>query len=534
MILRKPYAFLIKNFRTIHIILTFLTIYILYKTNTIVDFYKDFVINNYSVTIVDNLASNYVGVLLCFSIVLVIGILIAVFILLKTKNKQNKIYLAGILYYFVLLILVIISYYLINGLELELWSTAAARTYRDIAQMIYYPQFIFIIVLAIRALGFNVKQFNFKNDLKELEITDSDNEEVELNINFQTYKFERTLRRLLREMKYYLKENKIVIFVISLVLIGIFGFMFYKNYEKLDYTYKQKQVFTYNYLKYNITDSMVTNVDMNGNVIYEDKYFVVIRFEVENDTKDDRNLEYNDFKLYYNDDYVYPNLDLGVYFKDYGDNFNGDTIYARSKNTYIMAYMIDSKYKSENFYINLYLGSSKNKKEFRAKSATINLDPVRLGDVEVIRNAKLNEDVSLSSTALGESKITIKDAVITSRYEYNYQNCYNGECRTYTDVVVADNTYQRRQILIAMDYDLVLDNNAPSYKNINDLNAFASSFLKVQYVFDGNTRTANTKYVTPSKLKNKLILQTSGEIMDAEEINLLVTIRNRCYVIKIK
>ena len=229
MILRKPYAFLIKNFRVIHIILTFLTIYILYKTNAIVDFYKEFVINNYSVTIIDNLASNYVGVLLCFSIILVIGILIAIYILLKTKNKQNKIYLVGILYYFILLVLVIISYYLINGLELELWSTASARTYRDIAQMVYYPQFIFIIVLAIRALGFNVKQFNFKNDLKELEITDSDNEEVELNINFQTYKFERSLRRILRELKYYLKENKIVIMVITLILIGIFGFMFYKN-----------------------------------------------------------------------------------------------------------------------------------------------------------------------------------------------------------------------------------------------------------------------------------------------------------------
>jgi len=463
MILRKPYAFLIKNFRVIHIILTFLTIYILYKTNAIVDFYKEFVINNYSVTIIDNLASNYVGVLLCFSIILVIGILIAIYILLKTKNKQNKIYLVGILYYFILLVLVIISYYLINGLELELWSTASARTYRDIAQMVYYPQFIFIIVLAIRALGFNVKQFNFKNDLKELEITDSDNEEVELNINFQTYKFERSLRRILRELKYYLKENKIVIMVITLILIGIFGFMFYKNYEKLDYTYKQKQVFTYNYLKYKITDSIVTNVDMNGNVIYDDKYFVVIRFEVENDTKDDRTLEYNDFKLYFNNDYVYPNLDLGVYFKDYGDPFNGDTIYARSKNTYVMAYMIDQKHKKEDFYINLYLGASNNKKEFKAKNATINLDPVRLGDVEVIRNAKLNEEVNLSSTSLGESKITIKNAVIAPRYEYNYQNCYDNECRTYTDVVVADNTYQRRQILVAMDDDLNLDKNAPSY-----------------------------------------------------------------------
>ena len=90
----------------------------------------------------------------------------------------------------------------------------------------------------IRSLGFDVKKFNFKSDLKELEITDKDSEEIELNLNFQTYKAERTIRRFIRELKYYYLENKKVIYIIGAALVIILGFLIYKNTEKIKYTYK--------------------------------------------------------------------------------------------------------------------------------------------------------------------------------------------------------------------------------------------------------------------------------------------------------
>ena len=199
MILKKPYGFLIKRFRIIHIILTLLTIYIAVSSRQILTFIRTFISNGYSVTVVDNMSSQYISWTLYLTIFLVITSLIAIFILLRSKKKPNKIYMAAIIYYAILLVFVFIAAFLIDGLKESLWSTAAARTYRDIAQLIYYPQFFFIIVLGIRSLGFNVKQFDFKNDLKELEITDEDSEEIELNINFQTYKAERFIRRFIGE-----------------------------------------------------------------------------------------------------------------------------------------------------------------------------------------------------------------------------------------------------------------------------------------------------------------------------------------------
>ena len=42
MILRKPYAFLIKNFKLMHAILTVLISYLLYKSNTILHFFNEY------------------------------------------------------------------------------------------------------------------------------------------------------------------------------------------------------------------------------------------------------------------------------------------------------------------------------------------------------------------------------------------------------------------------------------------------------------------------------------------------------------
>ena len=51
MVLRRPYAFLIKYFKLIHIILFILFAYITFKANNIVTFFKDYILYNGSVGI---------------------------------------------------------------------------------------------------------------------------------------------------------------------------------------------------------------------------------------------------------------------------------------------------------------------------------------------------------------------------------------------------------------------------------------------------------------------------------------------------
>ena len=534
MILKKPYGLLIKYFRVIHIILTLITVFVAVNSHTVLQFFRDFIKNGYTVTVFDNMAKEYISGFLYIGILLILGILLAMYILLKTKNKPNKTYLFAIIYYSVLFVAIIISSSLINGLSDGLWATAAARTYRDIAQIIYFPQYIFIIIIAIRALGFNVKQFNFKDDLKELEITEADSEEIELSINFQTYKAERIIRRFIREFYYYYLENKIIFNIIFCVIVVITVVTLFKGYEKLKYTYDEGESFAYETFNININDSLLTNVDLAGNAIVNSKYYLIIRFNIINNSTQSQKLDYTNFKLYLGNDYLYPSLDIGNYFLDYGNPYMGSIINAKTTATYIIPYILEENQVKDSYKLTLYTGQSTKSKNFLAKTINVNLKPTKMMDVEVVRNANLNENVSFSSTMLKDTSLTIKNVVYDTRYEYTYESCYKETCRTYTDLVLTESNNMKNQILLIMDYDFKLDTTVPGYQNIKSLKTFSNTFMKIEYTYNNIHYVIDVKDLTPSRVEDKLILQTDKDITYADSVNLLITIRNRCYKIKLK
>ena len=102
MIFKKPYGFLIRHFKLIHIILTILTIYIAVRSGTVLAFFRNFISNGYTVSVYEGIASATVRPLLFLVLILVIATLITMFILLKNKNKPNKFYFFAILYYILL------------------------------------------------------------------------------------------------------------------------------------------------------------------------------------------------------------------------------------------------------------------------------------------------------------------------------------------------------------------------------------------------------------------------------------------------
>ena len=534
MIFKKPYGFLIKHFRIIHIIITLLTIYIAFNTRNILSFFRRFISNGYSITVVDNMAAQYINWTLYIAIFLALASLIIVFILLRMKKKPNKMYLATIIYYVILFIAIIIAAYLINGLSDGLWSASSARTYRDIAQLIYYPQFFFIIVMALRSLGFNVKQFDFQNDLKELEITEADSEEVELNINFETYKAERFIRRFIREFYYYYLENKIIVNIIFGVVVIITVFLAVKSYEKIKYTYDEGENFYYNGFSINVKDSILTNVDENGDVIVDGKYYLILKLEITNNGINNAYLNYDNLKIYFGNDYINPSLDIGNHFIDYGDPFMNDRFDPGETYTYIIPYILNENQVSNNYRLTIYTGPAQKSRSFLAVTINVNLKPSKFMDQEVVREAKVNENVSFSSTFLNQTSINIPTAEISARYEYQYESCYRDNCRNYTGLVLAGSGTQSNRTLVILDYDFVMDTTTDAYSNIKTISDFANAFMTVEYVKLNNTYEQSFRNVTPSRVKDKLILETTNEIETAQEVNLLITIRNRCYKIRIK
>ena len=105
MILRKPYAFLIKHFKIIHLFLSIILGIILYKTNLIYKFIVNYINkSNYLKLYVEPDISS-VGISIFLLIALVLFIFVSIFILMKKKNKPTKFYTISILFYSLLIIL---------------------------------------------------------------------------------------------------------------------------------------------------------------------------------------------------------------------------------------------------------------------------------------------------------------------------------------------------------------------------------------------------------------------------------------------
>ena len=92
MIFRKPYAFLIKNFKKIHLVLIFLCAYIFYKHLQVYNFVKEYVdLEAYSAFLEP--IDDYTNLLSYLSILLVIAIAVLLLITLRRKEKPWKLYI---------------------------------------------------------------------------------------------------------------------------------------------------------------------------------------------------------------------------------------------------------------------------------------------------------------------------------------------------------------------------------------------------------------------------------------------------------
>ena len=91
MILRKPYAFLIKNFRLIHLIFAILAGYLFFKGNDILSFLANYISNN-GVIIEDFAIKELFPIFIpiCFIVILLFNIIMIWLLYIKKKKLEDK------------------------------------------------------------------------------------------------------------------------------------------------------------------------------------------------------------------------------------------------------------------------------------------------------------------------------------------------------------------------------------------------------------------------------------------------------------
>ena len=126
---------------------------------------------------------------------------------------------------------------ILQKLNASSFDVKTVRAIRDVMFMALVPQIIFLFIIFSRALGFNIKNFDFKKDLEEMQIDKSDYEEVEVTLGNNNYKFARMFRKSLRLLKYFILENKFIVIVISSIILLVASLIVFLNIRVYNVNY---------------------------------------------------------------------------------------------------------------------------------------------------------------------------------------------------------------------------------------------------------------------------------------------------------
>ena len=128
----------------------------------------------------------------------------------------------------------------------------------------------------------------------------------------------------------------------------------------------------------------------------------------------------------------------------------------------------------------------------------------------------------------------VSNPVIGNKYFYDYETCEKEKCNKYKGLVSLDPT-DVKKVLLSFDCEYTPDYNALFIKKSDSVNSLFNTFGKVKYINkSGVVFYASVKDVTPATMKGKVSLETTANIKDAEELYLIINIRNKEYEIKIR
>lgn len=533
MILRKPYAFLINNFKKIHFGLALVMSYIIYKTFQIYKYFKECSYNNYYAFISYDERNKYVNIFMFILIILIIGVLIAIFYLLHHKNKPRKFYQNGIIFYMILFIYYLVMSSIFRGLMETTIDAQAIRACQDIALLMCLPQALIILYSLLTVLGVNLKKFNFGEDLKELSVNESDNEEVEVSLKLDGYKAKRNFRKTLRELKYYFYESKFIITCIGIIigiiaLYNIVGFAMSKRANM-----KPNVAVVNNNFRIVYRDSMITNLDRNGDSL--GKYYVVIKMDITNITDTYVELDYSNYHLVYNKNNLTPDLKASNYFFDFGLPYLGENLGPDDNMTINLAYEIPKDDIDSTFYLKIYKGTTATAKGYKDNYYEAKLKPSMQMDIGDANKVPLKTILSFANSHVGDSTLVVSNYDIKGSFVYTYKDCNGDVCRDKTDVITPDYiNFSESSTLLILDYKFTQDDNTAYYTYNKDFSSFVNNFLKVRYKINGETYESKVLSRTSDFLAGKEVIQVNKEVANADSIELVFTIRNRNYIIELK
>ena len=534
MILKVPYTFLVKHFKKIHIGLAVATAYMIFKTFMIYRFFRNGALNNYYLALPYEQRNLYVNVLVLFLIILIIAALAGIYYLLNFKNKPRKIYFYMICYYVILFGYFLVLKGVFKDLLNETLEMQAIRAYTDVTVIAVIPQIAAFVYCVLSAFGVKVKRFNFEKDLKEIKAEEKEQDEVELNINFEGYKTKRRVRRKYREFGYYVAENRFIITCILTVVGVILSISIISMIIKYTTRFIENKATVNNKFTIKVEDSIISNLKPNGEKI-NNKYYVVVKLYIKNITNASVALDYSNYHLVYKKKNITPTLAASQNFYDFAMPYLGDEIKPDEERTIALAFEVDKADITSSFVLKVYKGSDTSKKKLKSNYNEVKLKPKKQFDIGDAARVKIGEDLSFVNSNVGNTTVNVSSYYLDSSYKYTYEVCNENICNPKTDIITPDYlSSSKSSYLMILDYQFNMDKDSVYNKYDGGFSRFVTDFMRVKYVKNGEIYYSNATSRTTDYITDKEIVQVDKDIIDADEIQLIFTIRNRNHIIVLK
>jgi hypothetical protein len=425
-------------------------------------------------------------------------------------------------------------YNTLGTIEVETLSPRSLRVIRDVASIICYIQYASIIIIGIRAVGFNIKRFNFGEDLQELEIDVTDNEEFELTVGVDPNKIGRTLRKSKREIKYFIIENSFILGLISFVIITTIGIVIFLNIEVYNKIYKQSESFRIGNFVDKVNETYYTTFNQKGNIIAStDQMFAVVNINFDNKDAYSHTISLDDINLIANNKIFAPVTTLYQSFVDLGTGYINQVIKANTAVNYIFVFQIDKNIDINKIYLRYRESLTFSSQEVKVQYRKVKLEGTNIDKIATMTTTPFNEILVFKNTPLGDSKMLISNMQIENGFAYDATYCVNSVCAIYKSNITLEYTTTSKMLMrISPIYER--DPKTTLY-GANTLASLINTYGFIRYTLNNKTYNSELIDKTPNDYIGKdLYYQVPSIVKNASAIDLIIRIRNEEVVYKLK
>lgn len=519
MILKKPYAFLIKHFKKIHWLLVAMCAFLFYKTTTVSGFLQSYMdLGSYDP--LTEPISKYLSPLFYIILLLTLIIFVIIIALLRYKKKPFKIYLIYCIEYLGLFILALVLNHYFT--YLDTLTTAAGLALKDVLVILKLPQYVILLLLVIRAIGLDLSKFGFEEEAF-LTAEETDNEEFEFRYEVDQDKFRRRAKKQIRYLKYFYMEHAFPITIIAgMIFTILLGFTLYDNFV-INRVYKEGSSIQANSYQIKINKSYLTDKDKAGNYITgkdSKKQFLVVDTTVKNVTGSSVMLNTERFRIINRTNSYTPTLRYNDAFKDLGNGYEKKELAPGETRNILLIYEVDRSLEEDRFilYYQQVLGAN----ELKARKFKLKVENV--SQIETVGEFKWGEGFTLPFRPTEVHHITFEQAGWKDVTNYYHESC------------TADGCKMNKSLLYPRSGKTILELSflSEGLDGVSFID-FSSQYGKIKYSIDDVTKVINISDAVGQKYQgNILYISCPVELKNATKLELEYTIRNKKYIYHIK